>query len=93
MLKHKPRAFGITSQLFIVKAELPNCMPLLSKRGYLLKQCCKMSAERKDGHSFRSASTRYKKKWTVEVLIEGQYYRAQKGQASDEVDVLTHLLK
>ena len=62
-----------------------------------------MSAGRNDGRSFRSArsameeedgmekavpcSTRYKNKWAVEVLKEWQYYRAQKGQASDEVDV------
>ena len=62
-----------------------------------------MSAGRKDGRSFRSArssmeeedamenavqrSTRYKNKWAVEVLKQWQYYRAQKGQASDGVDV------
>ena len=54
---------------------------------------------RNDGRSFRSArsakekedaiekavpcSTRYKNKWTVAVLKEWQYYRAQKGQSSD----------
>ena len=32
-------------------------------------------------------STRYKSKWAVEVLKEWQYYRAQKGQASDKVNV------
>ena len=58
-----------------------------------------MSAGRNDGRSFRSAmeeedamekavpSTRYKNKWAVEVLKEWQYYPAQKGQSSDEVDV------
>ena len=62
-----------------------------------------MSAGRKDGRSFRSGrsameeeyamektvqcSTRYKNKWAVEVLKKWQYYRAQKGQSSDEFDV------
>ena len=32
-------------------------------------------------------STRCKNKWAVEVLKEWQYYRAQKVQASNEVDV------
>ena len=62
-----------------------------------------MSAGRKNGCSFRSArsameeeeaienavlcSTGYKNKWAVEMLKEWQYYRAQKEQVSDEVDV------
>ena len=29
LVKHKPRVYEIASQLFIVKAELSNCMPLL----------------------------------------------------------------
>ena len=68
-----------------------------------MKQCCQISSGRKGGRSFRSArsameekdamenavpcSTWYRNKWAVEMLKQWQYYHAQKGQASDEVDV------
>ena len=31
LVKHKPRVYEITSQLFIVKAELPNCIAVALK--------------------------------------------------------------
>ena len=57
-----------------------------------------MSAVRKDGLSFRSArlameeETRWKRLYRVlrgkkQIDCRRQYYRAQKGQATDEVDV------